>query len=353
MCLFAVFIVQPKNFVSADILESEVKITPQEFSFGQIDRNDKKVFKVTAENISERSLNLTLSSPNSEIIIINSNWYFIIDPKQKVEAKFTLNPISLPAGNYKYEITFSINASIKGTIPVTFYIKPTPPKLFVDQEVMDFGVVYEQTSNPKILQIKNGGEETLKGTIKVDSPWINVSDRTLLIESDSTKSVQVTAEKTGDIKGFIGGKIFIETSGGTKTISVKVDFKTRTIVTLFVGQKIAYRNNDQLYLDVPPIIQNGRTLVPIRFISEAFGANVNWDSRNSTVRIFLKEPETNISLQINNRIAIVNNKSIVLDVPPIIKNGRTMVPIRFISEAFGANVDWSDEKRQITIVLIY
>jgi hypothetical protein len=92
-------------------------------------------------------------------------------------------------------------------------------------------------------------------------------------------------------------------------------------------------------------------MVPIRFISEAFGAEVQWDSETRTVRIYFERTFTRVTLQINNTIARINDKIVTLDAPPTIINGRTMVPIRFISEAFGATVDWDNATRTVTIKL--
>mgnify|MGYP004702305913 CR=1 FL=1 len=124
-----------------------------------------------------------------------------------------------------------------------------------------------------------------------------------------------------------------------------------TVIQLTIGKNIAMIDGIPVPLDVPPIILNGRTMVPIRFISEAFGAEVQWDSETRTVRIYFEKTFTRVTLQINNTIARINDKIVTLDAPPTIINGRTMVPIRFISEAFGATVDWDNATRTVTIKL--
>jgi hypothetical protein len=95
------------------------------------------------------------------------------------------------------------------------------------------------------------------------------------LTSGSTKTVYVTAEKTEGIKEFIGGTIFITSNRGSKTIPVKADFNNKIVITLFIGRTIAYKNDEQIRLDVSPVVIKGRTLVPFRFISEALGANVD------------------------------------------------------------------------------
>ncbi|MCX7745315.1 MAG: copper amine oxidase N-terminal domain-containing protein [Clostridia bacterium] len=110
-----------------------------------------------------------------------------------------------------------------------------------------------------------------------------------------------------------------------------------------------YVNGKLIAFDVPPIIKNGRTLVPLRKIFEALGAEVNWDSK--TKMVTGKRANTNVVLTINSTAALVNNLKKTLDVPAAIISGRTLVPARFISESLGANVEWDASTRTVTITL--
>ncbi len=89
-------------------------------------------------------------------------------------------------------------------------------------------------------------------------------------------------------------------------------------------------------MDAAPFISNGRTVVPIRIIAEAFGAKIDWDGATQTITITLND--NLISMQIGNPKATVNGEMVVLDTAPVINNGRTFVPLRFIAEAFGAKL---------------
>ena len=106
-------------------------------------------------------------------------------------------------------------------------------------------------------------------------------------------------------------------------------------------------NNSQLNFDVPPDLKDGVTLVPARGVFEALGAKVTWD--DETKCVFVSAADKAITLQIGKKYATVNGKNVsLLRSPEIIKN-RTMVPLRFISEALGAKVGWDEAKRVITI----
>jgi len=106
-------------------------------------------------------------------------------------------------------------------------------------------------------------------------------------------------------------------------------------------------DGQQLSFDVPPIIEDGRTLVPLRAIFEALGANVSWDE--NTQSITATKADTSIKLQINSKTAYKNNQATSLDAPPKIVNNRTLIPLRFVSEALGANVNWNEDNQTISI----
>ena len=102
-----------------------------------------------------------------------------------------------------------------------------------------------------------------------------------------------------------------------------------------------------LVLDVPPIIREGRTLVPFRAIGEALGATVGWEKQTLTVT--LKWEEKEIVLRIGEQKALVNGREYLLDVPALIVDGRTLVPLRFISESLGRQATWIPESKRVEI----
>lgn len=97
-------------------------------------------------------------------------------------------------------------------------------------------------------------------------------------------------------------------------------------------------SDQKLVLDQEPVIEDGRTLVPMRAIFEALESTVDWDQENQMIHA--RNTSTNIALQIGSTSALVNNNPVTLDVPAKIVNGRTLVPVRFVAESLGANVVW-------------
>jgi len=117
-------------------------------------------------------------------------------------------------------------------------------------------------------------------------------------------------------------------------------FKYKTALNMTIGSTAGYVNGNIKTLDAPPVIINNRTMVPLRFIGEALGASFKWDeaTRTVTFRLGLKEVKL-----------VVGKLAPGLDSPPVIVNDRTMVPVRYISEAFGAKVNWYPFNSMVTV----
>jgi len=98
-------------------------------------------------------------------------------------------------------------------------------------------------------------------------------------------------------------------------------------------------DKQEVSFDIQPYINSdNRTMVPVRFVSESLGASVYWDEAQHLVTIINGQDE--IRMTINERIVLLNGVSFEMDTEAILKDGRTMVPLRFISEFLGATVDW-------------
>ncbi|NLD48204.1 MAG: copper amine oxidase, partial [Clostridiaceae bacterium] len=129
------------------------------------------------------------------------------------------------------------------------------------------------------------------------------------------------------------------------------------IITLFnytyvfsseTSQDIKVRlNGNYVQFDEKPAIIENRTIVPMRAIFESLGAKVEWNGQTRTVTG--SKENIRVTLQIDSDKAYVNNKLVILDATARIINGRTFVPIRFISESLGAKVDWDDREKTVII----
>ena len=124
------------------------------------------------------------------------------------------------------------------------------------------------------------------------------------------------------------------------------DSKNYDSYNLGNGVKVYY-NGERIDFDVPPSLINNRTMVPMRAIFEKMGATVEWDSATKTVTA--TRGNTSIKLTINDTTAYVNGQAVTLDSPAILVNGRTLVPVRFIGEAFGCVVVWGGTDKIVGI----
>ncbi|MBT9152844.1 MAG: hypothetical protein DDT35_01070 [Firmicutes bacterium] len=132
-------------------------------------------------------------------------------------------------------------------------------------------------------------------------------------------------------------------------------------LTLVLGSLISYQpsldaaavirvliDGQPMQLDVAPVIRAGRVLIPFRALFEAFGAIVGWDAATETVTG--QKGDTTIALVLGRNVATVNGRQVNLDVAPFALTGRTLVPLRFVAENLGAEVRWDEAARTVVVV---
>lgn len=164
---------------------------------------------------------------------------------------------------------------------------------------------------------------------------------TLTVKSESLTGTVVTG--VVKVEGY---------NAATFTLAVKPaeEPEYKTVIELAPGMDVYTVNGETKFWDATPYIKNGRTLVPIRHLAEAVGFKASWDfsdPANKMVFIFKadQDPEKDkehpfILLIIGQPTAMVNGNLVALDVAPEILNGRTMVPLRFVVETLGYQVEW-------------
>lgn len=100
--------------------------------------------------------------------------------------------------------------------------------------------------------------------------------------------------------------------------------------------------------DAKAEIINSKVMVPIRVISESLGYGVDWKQSTSTVTI--SKDNTAMQMIVGQKTATVNGSNVSLDAPPLVKNGTTLVPLRFIGEQMGLKVGWNNTTKTVTLV---
>ena len=121
----------------------------------------------------------------------------------------------------------------------------------------------------------------------------------------------------------------------------------KTEVKMTIGESVGYINGVAHNLDAAPIIRESRTMLPVRFVAEAFGAQIGWDGATSTATV--KTDDTTIEITIGATTAKVNGVEVALDAPAFIENSRTYMPVRFVAENLGATVAWNGATSTATL----
>lgn len=119
------------------------------------------------------------------------------------------------------------------------------------------------------------------------------------------------------------------------------------VVILKVGDTQAIIDNQPTKMDAPAKVINNRTLVPLRFVGEAFGCIINWDNNTQTAQLVMESHV--IQVAIGKTKAFINGNETQLQVPAQLISGRTYVPLRFIGESLGADINWDGNEQKITI----
>jgi len=281
--------------------------------------------------------------------VLMTNCFKDLDVSSDVQLKdvmFSVNQVTLPLVSYlitdqEYKFKLVSSDVLFQTNTICEVIPPdtTPPELNIISPQDN-----TSTSQNKIL---------VKGVVTDDEAGVKsclVNNVSVPVSLNGTFEKEITL-----IPGKNTIEIQAEDNAGniaSKTITVIYIEKKTIILKLQIGKNIMYVDDKVVFLDVSPIIIENRTLLPIRWIAEPLGAQVSWNSTEKKVIVTLKD--TTIELWIGKSIAKVNGIDTPIDsnnpkVVPVIINSRTMLPLRFIAESLGCDVQWDNTTKTVTI----
>jgi hypothetical protein len=293
------------------------------------------------------------------------------------------------------EIEVGGNAGVQGTVKVA-EVKPAvtlendgKAKIIIGAQNQEVGdIIIKESVREAIDTVKAGGTphikmtlpegakwavkptvEVTEGDISVDSVSTNGGELTINFKSTSSQpstiklsNVKITTNRVvpeGDIKVSISRDSAALTNNAA---AAKFDLTTITSVVIGqcvtpapgagagefkIGSNIYYVNGIAKVMDVAPYIKNDRTYVPMRYLGEMLGAEVVWDDAARTVT--LTKADTTVVFTIGSTSYTVNGEAKTADVAPEITNDRTMLPARFVAEAFGAIVGWDPATQTVLI----
>jgi hypothetical protein len=308
-------------------------------SFGVVEKtgHGEKQY-ITLENGGEGLLSGFIST--SDHWITTSDRSFIIPTFGSLQIIVNVLPDELLEGRYQGEIYITSNG---GDIKLYVYIIviDNSPVLTIVPATLDFGLIRDRDVVKREFRIVNQGRTNLYGQLKSEADWITL-EKSSFFSNDQKVLVHLHPERMNN--GLQKGYIHIDTNGGSEKYEVKVlcGFPV-VIIRVTIGNATAQVNGVDVPIDennnqIVPFILSGRTLVPIRFISEAFGAKVDWYAEEKKIQIALPKRGMEVILKVNDTNAIINGEELEMDVAPIVFQGRVFVPIRFVAEAFGADI---------------
>lgn len=215
--------------------------------------------------------------------------------------------------------------------------------------VLDTTTPVLTVDSPKTNFEKFIGFVPVKGNVYPANCIVTVNDNVVLVDDYGNFDYKVSSYLTNSLTP-INIKAIYPLTGKTVEQKLVVVLEKDNTIKLQIGSKIISVYGETKSMDVEPFIDkvSGRTLVPIRFISEALGFNVSYESKTKTV--ILTKNALKIEFTVGSKVAFVNGVKKSLDVAPIIKDSRTFVPIRFVSETMGYKVEWDSSTKIITII---
>jgi len=247
-----------------------------------------------------------------------------------VKGEGTLLAATALSGIFAYR---SVDFSPVSSLAVTATLDGKPVTCPVD-------VVLTGALPRRIAALPWGPQQTLPGTWSVQ------------VLSGGPQSARMAGAET-DVRGVLN-------AGQTLTLNIAWETTApppppeprRVILVLHIGSLVMIQDGKTVLIDVSPQVVQGRTLLPIKWVAEPLGASVAWDAAERKVTVVLDT--TTVELWIGKSTARVNGTTVAIDfqnagVVPLIVSGRTMLPVRFVAEQLGAQVDYDAVDRKVTI----
>ena len=215
----------------------------------------------------------------------------------------------------------------------------------------DFSPNLPEEPVPTKKRSGGGGTATQTYTAQFDT---NGGSAVVEIKTDKNGKIEKPADPTKEGYIFVGWysdskltKPFDFSAELTANSTLYAKWKENNEIILTIGsQKISVFGRE-IQNDVAPKIVNDRTMLPIRIVAESLGGTVTWNGELQ--RVTIQKGADVILITIGADTAYVNGTAVKLDAAAFVENGRTYLPLRFISETLGAQVAWNEAEKTVTI----
>lgn len=246
-------------------------------------------------------------------------------------------------------------------VGVEFAEIPTVAVTEGDLEIDDKAI----SVNGRVLTIPISAISATASTITISDVYFTV-DRTvpegpinIEIAGDAVDEVNDPAVTWALVRPFytvpVTGQIFPQNDKAAEvvnatTVTPAPGETTVNEASFVIGSSTYELNGEEKSMDVAPYIKNDRTYMPLRYVAYALGIddnNILWDGVARTVT--LMKGDKVVQIAIGSKTMLINGAAITMDVAPEITSDRTMLPIRFVAQAFGATVGWDAATQTVTI----
>lgn len=301
------------KYLKIEEIENESKGCYPEFGCGELENTVIMEFKLTLLAAGDGTLRISMKDAEE-----GETGVLLIDNKQALGTDKTRGIMPLNVGR-TYEIVSVINQTEKKI------------DVYVDRrkKISDYPITkkdYMPVAKFRFQSYMIG--DGIRPLIGIDDVKIYQSDKPVFMHELENKNVIIEKEE-GALNTY------------TATDS-EISKYMKNTVALYVNENKIAIDGEVSYLDennhnITATVINGRTLVPVRFISQAFGASVDWNEGEESVKIY---GDKTIEIKLGSAIMLVDGKEYTLDTPAQIIDGRTYVPVRAIAEALGKKVTY-------------
>jgi|GEM_PF-679247 len=329
-----------------------LEIEPKELDYGIVELGSTPFIDFTVRNARRDAFPTQLEGKIELVdkhLTLSATEFFGIENSSERKLRITLDPAGLEFGNHQALIKITSNGGETQLIVRWRIVTPAPPCLKVQPTDLDFGFMNRGEEKSKTVVLTFDTDKEVSGMVMGEDRWIDVEPVSFTsVGKKAIIKVIVNASRI-PVGNDAVGRIILATKDDVcqqVSVEVKVETEPRIEIAMTIGEKTAFVNNRPVEMDVAPYLTSkGRTMVPIRFISETFGAEVKWIQENKEIRI--QRFDRLVVLWVGKPEIQVDAIRKAIPSPPEIKEGRTMVPFRAIAEGFNAVVTWDGETKTV------
>jgi len=273
----------------------------------------------------------------------NINWFSLNTLTDSHSAERSLNNFSLTENS-------SLLGAYKNMIKDPYYLSRVTPlaesKKVLAQSVVPIEDQAVRGTNSKVIAwVKTYDPYISKVVFSLDGKQVAESKQYPYQWKVDTSTLSPGAHKLKvtvyDSKGRIASS-----KQSTIMVDTSADKLSKDQYALYINEKYVYTANGKIKLPVAPYTSQGRTLVPLRFISNTLGADVKWNSKDKSITI---KGKSTIVLTEGSQTVTVDGVKSQLEVPPVSIKGTTFVPLRFVNDKLGGKVSYNSKKGQIIV----